>query len=104
MKKFITLAVLGSLLFGCGSAQHPIDQGVAQCRIDAVLSIFPKLSREVLADIASGKLNVVTVLAQAGATFGDVMEVVREYNACSPSNPTNPKMPTPESFKAAAAK
>lgn len=104
MKKFVTLALLGSLLFGCGAAQHPVDQDVVQCRIDAVLSLFPKISKQVLADLAAGKVNLIDILVQAGGTFGDVLETVREYNACSPGNPTNPTMPTPESFKAAQSK
>lgn len=95
MKKFVTLALLGSLLFGCGAAQHPVDQGVAQCRIDAVIALLGKVAPTVVADVAAGKVDLVTSLTQAGGTYNDIFAAVRAYRACSPGDPMNPMLPAP---------
>ncbi len=104
MKKFVTIAILGSLLFGCMPGKYPVTPEIVQCREQAVLSILGDTASTVIADVMAGKLDLLTVLTQAGAEFNKVFAAIKAYQDCAPKDPTNPMLPTPQMFAAAKAK
>jgi hypothetical protein len=102
MKKFLSIAVLGSLLFGCGPAKYPVTPEIVACREKAVISVLGDVAGRVIQDVMSGKADLVTVLTQAGATFNDVFAAVKAYQDCAPTDPTNPMLPNEAQYARAA--
>lgn len=101
MKKLISLLILGATLAttGCIGAQTPVPADVAKCRQDVVVGVLGDTASTVLADVLTGKVDLVTVLQQAGKTYNEVFAAVLAYRECSPGAQDNPSLPKPEAFK-----
>lgn len=98
----LVLAVLAALgvslgtgcaaLQGAASAADQVRAGV-ECRVAVLEPYLGDQAERVVLDIAAGRVDPVALLLNLDVTPRDLVQIARDFNACSPAAPPPPPAP-----------